>query len=205
MQRQGPSVDEHGSIRAAPLTPNFSRTNIREIKDAAPVDVPMFRYTHLRGAPPTFTAEDALGSKFSKNPKEVIYVAYVVKPEAYEALSQALSLLLPEIPLQSHFHMTLGFYGRVKPNIDLGRLPDTLNGTISQVLATRDNGLAVAAVELHPKDVETLERLGVQLKDKHLHFTLGTQLDYKPFESNKVLEVWKGAEEEEEEDAQWWN
>ena len=90
--------------------------------------------------------------------------------------------------------MTIGFYGRVKPNINLENLPAEMNCTISQILATNDNGLAVAKVVLDPVDKEKLEKAGVEFnikgKDKHLHLTLGTILDYKPFHSNTVLESW---------------
>ena len=163
------------------------------------VKVPMFRYTHLKGGPRTYTPEEAKQSPYITDPKMVMYVAYVVEPEAYKALHAQFVKLFPEIPLQTHFHMTLGFYKKPFPKINLEALPPQLNCTISQILQTKDDGLAVAEVKLSQSDEATLSALGVQFTyqnrdkqvvPKHLHFTLGTKLNYRPFHSNAVLESW---------------
>ena len=192
------AAQQFSAAKAAPLKTNFDKSNIVMSK-LVNLSVPMFRYTHLKGGPRTFTPEEAKQSPYITDPKRVMYVAYVVEPEAYKALHAQFVKLFPEIPLQTHFHMTLGFYKKPFPKINLEALPPQLNCTISQILKTKDNGLAVAEVKLSQSDETTLSALGVQfiyqnrdkkVLPKHLHFTLGTKLNYRPFHSNAVLESW---------------
>lgn len=170
-----------------PANTDFSIDNIAEVlrPDNLVITIKdMFLHTRTRQELKTFNTFKASDdtSNYSKDINEAMWAGYVVPQRQYQVLCQILKLLVPGIPLQEHFHMTVGF-GKNMPN--LNGLPGTVDATVIRVVRTKDNGLA--AIEL---EVVNRAELGVA-DTKILHLTLGVNPPYKAFHSNTVLQVLK--------------
>ena len=172
---------------------DFSKNNIEKI-NLSDIELIMFKYVHYSGMTNDFTADQLLSGNYDKSKidySKIIYVAYVVYPESYIKLKNILKNLVPNINLQNHFHMTIGFYlVKNPPNINIMELPDSIICNIKQILKTKDNGILLSSVSISDETKKLLENKGVDFRGKKLHLTLGTQFSYKAFHSNLVLKNW---------------
>lgn len=172
---------------------DFSKNNTEEI-NLSDIELNMFKYVHYSGMINDFTADQLLSGNYDKSKidyNKIIYVAYVVHPENYIKLKNILKNLVPNINLQNHFHMTIGFYlVKNPPNINIAELPDFINCNIKQILKTKDNGILLSSVSISDETKNLLENKGVDFRGKNLHLTFGTQFSYKGFHSNLVLQNW---------------
>jgi hypothetical protein len=172
---------------------DFSKNNIEKI-NLSDIELIMFKYVHYGGMINDFTAVQLLSGNYDKSKidySKIIYVAYVLHPESYIKLKNILKNLVPNINLQNHFHMTIGFYlVKNPPNINIAELPNSIICNIKQILKTKDNGILLSSVSISDETKKLLENKGVDFRGKNLHLTLGTQLPYKGFHSNLVLQNW---------------
>jgi hypothetical protein len=186
-------VQEQLNLSKRPIVrirPNFDIKNIVSVEEPNDLVIKGFRYTHLKKqGKQFFTAKDACKMKYCTNPTHIIYVGYVVEEKDYQQLFKKLKVLLPDLPLQTHFHVTVGYYGRSPPKIVLEKLPETVNMRIRRILMTKDGGLGVADVEIFSQDRQQLDLCGVN-GGRNFHLTVGTQGEYVPYHSNQVLKSW---------------